>query len=33
MDPDQTLIYAYYSDGATNPTFLYPRFALKEEKC
>ena len=33
MDPDQTLIYAYYSDGATNPTFLYPKFALQEEKC
>ena len=33
MDPEQTLLYAYYADGKAEPTFLYPKFALKEEKC
>ena len=33
MDPDATLVFAYYKEGASNPTFLYPAYALKEEKC
>lgn len=33
MDPDATMIYAYYKEGSSNPTFLYPVYALKAEKC
>eukprot|EP00884_Botryococcus_braunii_P017534 jgi/Botrbrau1/4464/Bobra.0348s0047.3 len=32
-EPDGTLVYAYYKDGATNPTFLFPAYALVEQKC
>lgn len=33
MDPETTMIYAYYKEGSSSPTFLYPLYALKEEKC
>lgn len=33
MTDDATLVFAYYKDGATDPTFLYFRDALKEVKC
>lgn len=33
MDPDGTLCYAYYKEGAAQPTFLFPKYALKEQKC
>ncbi len=33
MDPDGTLAYAYYKEGASQPTFLFPKYALKEQKC
>lgn len=33
MDPDSTMVYAYYKEGSSNPTFIYPKYALKEEKC
>ena len=33
MDPETTMIYAYYKEGTSSPTFLYPLYALKEEKC
>ena len=33
MDPDATMIYAYYKEGSSNPTFLYPVYALRAEKC
>lgn len=33
MDPDTTMIYAYYKEGSSNPTFLFPKYALVEEKC
>eukprot|EP00803_Ostreobium_quekettii_P002308 evm.model.scf_2411.4 EVM.evm.TU.scf_2411.4 scf_2411:15065-16788(+) len=33
MDSDATLVYAYYKEGASNPTFLFPRYALDEMKC
>ena len=33
MDPESTMVYAYYKEGSSNPTFLYPKYALKEEKC
>ena len=32
MDPDGTLAYAYYKEGASNPTFLFPKYALKATK-
>ena len=32
MDPESTMVYAYYKEGASNPTFLYPKYALKEQK-
>lgn len=33
LDPDGTMCFAYYDEGASNPTFLYPKYALKEVKC
>ncbi|KAJ8766230.1 hypothetical protein K2173_022289 [Erythroxylum novogranatense] len=33
MKDDSTLVFAYYKDGATDPTFLYFAYALKEVKC
>ena len=33
MDPDGTLAYAYYKEGASQPTFLFPKYALKGMKC
>ncbi|KZV54811.1 translationally-controlled tumor protein [Dorcoceras hygrometricum] len=33
MHEDGTLVFAYYNDGATNPTFLYFGHGLKEVKC
>lgn len=33
MDPDATLAYAFYPDGAADPTFLFPKFALAAMKC
>ena len=30
---DSSLVFAYYKDGAANPTFLYFGDALKEVKC
>ncbi|KAK9796326.1 hypothetical protein WJX73_005328 [Symbiochloris irregularis] len=33
MDPDATLVYAYYKEGASEPTFLYPKYAMTEMKC
>ena len=33
MDPDGTLAYAYYKEGASQPTFLFPKYALKATKC
>ncbi|KZV25789.1 translationally-controlled tumor protein [Dorcoceras hygrometricum] len=33
MHEDGTLVFAYYKDGATNPTFLYFGHGLKEVKC
>lgn len=32
MDPDGTLAFAYYKEGASNPTFLFPKYALKGQK-
>ena len=32
MDPDGTFAYAYYKEGASNPTFLIPKYALKAQK-
>ncbi|XP_027164593.1 translationally-controlled tumor protein homolog [Coffea eugenioides] len=33
MADDSTLVFAYYKDGATDPTFLYFSVGLKEVKC
>nr|GMD79103.1 translationally-controlled tumor protein homolog [Ipomoea batatas]GMD80608.1 translationally-controlled tumor protein homolog [Ipomoea batatas]GME01962.1 translationally-controlled tumor protein homolog [Ipomoea batatas] len=33
MADDSTLVFAYYKDGATDPTFLYFAHGLKEVKC
>ncbi|EYU38958.1 hypothetical protein ABFS82_07G075100 [Erythranthe guttata] len=33
MHDDSTLVFAYYKEGATDPTFLYFPHGLKEIKC
>lgn len=33
MDPEATMVYAYYPEGSSSPTFLYPKYALVEQKC
>ncbi len=33
MDPDATMVFAYYKEGAAAPTFVYFADALKEIKC
>lgn len=33
MHDDSTPVFAYYKEGATDPTFLYFGLALKEVKC
>nr|QIB02116.1 translationally controlled tumor protein [Hevea brasiliensis] len=33
MHDDGSLVFAYYREGATDPTFLYFAYALKEVKC
>nr|XP_043640330.1 translationally-controlled tumor protein homolog [Erigeron canadensis] len=33
MHDDSTIVFAYYKDGATDPTFLYFGVGLKEVKC
>lgn len=33
MHDDGGLVFAYYKDGATDPTFLYFAYGLKEIKC
>jgi hypothetical protein len=32
MDPESTMVYAYYKEGAENPTFLFPKAAMHEVK-
>ncbi|KAI3788776.1 hypothetical protein L2E82_01552 [Cichorium intybus] len=33
LHDDSTMVFAYYKDGATDPTFLYFAYGLKEVKC
>ncbi|KAI5070512.1 hypothetical protein GOP47_0014855 [Adiantum capillus-veneris] len=33
MKDDASIVFAYYKDGATDPTFLYFAHSLKEVKC
>lgn len=33
MNPEGTMAYAYYKEGAENPTFLFPVYSLDEMKC
>lgn len=33
MKDEASVVFAYYKDGATNPTFLYFSHGLKEIKC
>jgi hypothetical protein len=32
MDTEGSLVFAYYKDGASEPTFLFPKYAMKETK-
>lgn len=32
-EPDASLAFAYYKEGASDPTFLFFKYALNEEKC
>jgi hypothetical protein len=32
MDPESTMVYAYYKEGSENPTFLFPKSAMNEIK-
>ncbi|KAI3974036.1 hypothetical protein MKX01_026433 [Papaver californicum] len=33
MHDDATMVFAYYKEGAADPTFLYFSHSLKEIKC
>ncbi|KAI3978973.1 hypothetical protein MKX01_016148 [Papaver californicum] len=33
MHDDATMVFAYYKEGAADPTFLYFAHSLKEIKC
>ncbi len=33
MDPESTMAYAYYREGAASPTFLFCKYALDAVKC
>lgn len=33
MGDDAALVFAYYKEGATDPTFIYFAHGLKEVKC
>lgn len=33
MDPEGSMIFSYYKDGAVNPTFVYIAAGMTEEKC
>ena len=33
MHDDGVLVFAYYKEGATDPTFIYFAYGLKEVKC
>ncbi len=33
MDPESTMAYAYYREGAASPTFLFCKYALDGVKC
>ncbi|KAM0951132.1 putative translationally controlled tumor protein [Dioscorea sansibarensis] len=33
MHDDGSMVFAYYKEGATNPTFIYFAYSLKEVKC
>lgn len=33
MHDDSTIVFAYYKEGAADPTFLYFGVGLKEVKC
>ncbi|XP_038974062.1 translationally-controlled tumor protein homolog isoform X2 [Phoenix dactylifera] len=33
MHDDSSMVFAYYKEGATDPTFLYFAYGLKEVKC
>ena len=32
MDTESTLCFAYYKDGASDPTFVFFKHSLKEQK-
>ncbi|RWV95820.1 hypothetical protein BHE74_00019371 [Ensete ventricosum] len=33
MHDDGSMVFAYYKDGAVDPTFIYFAYGLKEVKC
>jgi len=33
MDHEGTLAFAYYKEGAADPTFIFPKYALNANKC
>lgn len=33
MGEEGSIVFAYYREGATDPTFLYLAYGLKEIKC
>lgn len=33
MHDDSSMVFAYYREGATDPTFLYFAYGLREVKC
>lgn len=33
MHDDATVVFAYYKEGSTDPTFIYIAYGLKEVKC
>ncbi|KAJ4828368.1 hypothetical protein Tsubulata_027389, partial [Turnera subulata] len=33
MQDDASMVFAYYKEGATDPTFLYFAYGMKELKC
>ena len=33
MNQEGSIVFAYYKDGAANPTFIYFKDGLKEVKC
>jgi Translationally controlled tumour protein len=33
MDPEGSMVFSYYPEGAVNPTFVYITMGMRSEKC